>query len=150
MAAFRRTAMIAATLAAGATVMADGAGSLRLLPGRTAGGLVIANVGTAPLTIAQAIRVEQRTGATWHVAPTEMSAIASCPDSPDASPSGPVRLPAGARLSVVPWRGATCDNQCTTACRANVDFTPGWFRFGVTTLPDGAVHYGPVFYLRRR
>lgn len=147
MAWFRRPALTAAILAVAAPGLTHDAGSsVRLRAASAPSGLVIENPTDQALLIDRAIRVEKLIGTAWTPLGTEMKAIGSCTAN---RATGPVRLEPRASLSVVPWRGASCSGQCTRACRGNITYPPGRFRFVVTTLPHNAQTIGPAFKLDR-
>ncbi|WP_425230466.1 hypothetical protein [Sphingomonas sp.] len=145
MAFVRRAALTGALLVlAAAGLSQDATRAVRLRATARPSGLVIENATDRPMLIERAIRVDKLIGATWTPLTTEMKAIDACTAN---AATGPVRLGARVSLSVVPWRGASCSGQCTYACRANIDFPPGRFRFVVTTLPERTQLIGPAFRL---
>ncbi len=147
MAALRRAAL-SAVLAAAAWVMppsqvlSQAPPELRLELTAHYGGLRIVNPGTAPVEIQAKIAVEAREGGGWTAVLTEFNAVARCERT---TPDGPVRIAPAAALTVVPWRGFSCSGQCVAACRANLYYGAGPFRFVVTTAPGGERFVSPVF-----
>ena len=147
MAWIRRSALTAAILALTAPGLTHDAGpSVRLRAATAPSGLVIENPTDHAQLIERTIRVDKWIGGVWTPLGTEMKAIASCTAN---RADGPVRLEPRASLSVVPWRGASCSGQCTRACRGNITYPPGRFRFVVTTVPQNAQTIGPAFQLDR-
>jgi hypothetical protein len=148
MAKFRRQALTAAAALCFASWCGLGstetAARLQLeLTGET-GALRIFNPGAAAVGILPAIAVQKKESASWIAILTEFNAVSSCTAS---GPPDTVEIAAGATLTLVPWKGYSCSGQCVLACRANVYYGHGTFRFVVTRIPGMQTDTSPEFTL---
>jgi hypothetical protein len=147
MAKFRRHALTAAALLFAFCGAAEATGTparLQLVVTGQTGGLRIINRGAASVGLLRAITVQKKERTTWVPITTEFNAVSAC-----AATSTPdkVTIAGGATLTVVPWKGYSCSGQCVAACRANIYYGPGTFRYVVTRSPGMQTDTGPEFTL---
>jgi hypothetical protein len=152
MAKFRRQALAVAVLFLVFGSGADSTGApatgtparLQLALSGKPGGLHIVNHGAAAVGILRAITVQKKERSTWVPITTEFNAVSSCNATslPDK-----VTIAAGATLTVMPWKGYSCAGQCVAACRANIYYGPGLFRYVITRSPGMQTDTGPEFTL---
>lgn len=113
---------------------------------------------TAPPLAAPSVEVRILSGPKFEVVSTgpavDLSRDVRVEQDPDSGryPNGPliqltekcehvdagacIRLPAGGKITPVPWTGFDCDSQCPRPCRANAYLGPGRFRYVVKSC-DG-------------
>lgn len=150
MAELRRAALIVLVVSGHAQVVARDGGrttSLSLSQPGEPGSLRISNVGPDAVTVERSIIVEYSSGGGWRPLRTEFNVVSTCSRrAPDAA----VVISRAVSLNLVPWRGYSCSGQCQGACRANIYFGPGPFRFVLTVLPDRHRVAGPPFTMPAR
>jgi hypothetical protein len=146
MAQFRRTALIAFSLAAVACMRATppAAAGISVENGTHPGEFAVTNHGTGPVDLLRKVTVEVRGAGKWAATDADVSLVASCSDK---SATSSVTLASRQTLKVAPWNGMTCDGQCPRSCRANVSLGPGEFRFVVWTADRKTRFEGLSFHM---
>jgi hypothetical protein len=105
--------------------------------------IAIENHAEAPVSLARAIAVEERSGGSWRVVETAgLSLRSTC----DAEAPECLTLQPGAELYPPEWLGTRGDAQCI--CTRCVPVESGSYRFVVTTC-EGARIEGEPFEIRR-
>jgi hypothetical protein len=91
------------------------------------GAFEVINTADADVDLAWEVGVEQRVGEQWRsIVVEQFELIEQCGEIKQS----PCRkLLAKGVIRPVPWTGYSCSSQCNTACRANVYYGPGQFRF---------------------
>ena len=108
------------------------------------GAFEVVNHGGA-LDLAWAVRVEKLVEGGWSpIVVDNLELVERCGEPKNASCR---TLAAGGSIRPVPWTGYSCSSQCNAACRANVYYGPGRFRFVVEDCPQTHRFDGPLFEL---
>ncbi len=147
MAKFRRQALISATLVVACSSLAGSAeveAQLQLVVTGKTVSLRILNKGVSAVAIMPAIAVQKKERSGWVPITTEFNATSSCEAT---IPRDKVLIAAHASLSLVPWKGYSCSGQCVLACRANIYYGPGVFRYVITRSPGAQTVTSPEFTL---
>lgn len=132
----QRTALIVAIALAGAPGSAARAPDAQVrLIAEDGGRLHIVNPGRE-IAVAPVITIEQRDEGGWRKA-VEIEAREKCGDTSEKLEDTAVWLKPGQVLSVVPWQGWTCAQQCPQLCALRIYLGPGKFRFVAELLPSG-------------
>jgi len=108
------------------------------------GAFEIANLGPM-VELAWAVAVEQAVGEEWRPIVVEQFELVEQCGEIKSSPCR--RLGERAVIRPVPWTGYSCTSQCNTACRANVYYGPGRFRFVIRDCTGQWRVEGPPFEL---
>ncbi len=108
------------------------------------GAFEVVNRGGA-MDLAWEVEVEKAVDGEWRpIVVEQLELVERCGESKNS----PCRtLEKGAVLRPVPWTGYSCSSQCNEACRANVYYGPGRFRFVVWDCPKRQRFEGPPFEL---
>ena len=107
-----------------------GSGTVVLRNLEKPGAVAVENHG-ATIRLRKRIVVEQMQEGTWQSTGAYVDLVEHCTTL--GAPENCVTLRAGAKLTLVPWNGVSCDGQCTRPCRSNSYLGPGKFRFVLET-----------------
>lgn len=108
------------------------------------GAFEVVNSGEA-IDLAWEVGVEKSLDAEWRPVEVEQFELVEKCGEPKDSPCR--TLEEGAAIRPVPWTGYSCTSQCNEACRANVYYGPGRFRFVVWNCSKRLRFEGPPFEL---
>lgn len=140
-------ALTLATAAISAPAVLRSDARLRLFA--TDGGKLRIVSGGRGATIAPVIAVEQAEGGAWRQV-GEIGAVDTCGEIGAEIGDVPIRFTPDQVLSVVRWRGWTCEAQCPRLCGVNIYLGPGSFRFVARLVPSGAQAASNTFVMPDR
>ena len=118
--------------------------SVRVMNGMNPGSFRIVNEGIATVSLNRDVIIETRTHELWQAVAADLKLTASCTA---AMPHDCLRLEPGQTFEPVAWSGLGCGAQCAPACRADIYYGPGEFRFVISDCAKKQRWYGPVFKL---
>ena len=119
--------------------------SLVLKAGDQSGSLTVYNKSDAAIEVERKLGIERKASDHWTPIVVDFELISNCAEAKQTTER--VSIPVHGSIKVVSWTGYSCSGQCTRSCRANIDYSPGAYRFVATLSAGGAHVYSDPFQL---